>query len=60
MENRVKKCIKHEKIKSRRYVVLDIVTGCNSIYLVFDSALRFSKVFEQWEEDDEYYHISFK
>lgn len=40
-ENKFKKCVEHEKIKSRGSVVLYVVTRWNSTYLMLNSAFKF-------------------
>lgn len=60
LKNRFKKYIEWEKIRSRGYVVLDVVTRWNSTYLMLDNVFKFQKVFEQLEEVDEHYRNYFR
>ncbi|KAH9681179.1 BED-type domain-containing protein [Citrus sinensis] len=59
-ENRFKKCVEHEKIKSKGSVVLDVVTRWNFTCLMLSSAFKFRKAFERLEEEDEHYRNYFK
>ncbi|KAL5845422.1 hypothetical protein ACOSQ4_011380 [Xanthoceras sorbifolium] len=58
--DKFKKCVEHEKIHDKWFVVLDVCTRWNSTYLMLVSALKFVKAFEWMEEEDRHYHNYFK
>ncbi|XP_071917201.1 zinc finger BED domain-containing protein RICESLEEPER 2-like [Coffea arabica] len=49
-----KKCAEIEKIDCKRLLSLDVATRWNSTYLTLDSAHRFERAFERFEEQDPY------
>ncbi|XP_019179247.1 PREDICTED: zinc finger BED domain-containing protein RICESLEEPER 2-like [Ipomoea nil] len=50
-----KECIKLEKIQSKALLCLDVCTRWNSTYLMLDSAQKFERAFERFEEFDPHY-----
>ena len=48
-----------EKIKTKCLLSLDVPTRWNSIYLILDCALKFVRVFDRLEEEDEHYKLYF-
>ncbi|KAL5789171.1 hypothetical protein ACOSQ2_004059 [Xanthoceras sorbifolium] len=54
-----KKYVAHEKIEEKGFVVLDVSTRWNSIYLMLSSAVKLRKAFERLEEEDGHYMTYF-
>ncbi|KAL5786985.1 hypothetical protein ACOSP7_003934 [Xanthoceras sorbifolium] len=54
-----KKCVAHEKIEDKGFVVLDVPTRWNSTYLMLSSAVKLRKAFERLEEEDGHYMTYF-
>ncbi|XP_031097064.1 zinc finger BED domain-containing protein RICESLEEPER 2-like [Ipomoea triloba] len=50
-----KECIQMEKIQSKALLSLDVCTRWNSTYLMLDSAQKFERAFERFEELDPHY-----
>ncbi|KAF7807266.1 zinc finger BED domain-containing protein RICESLEEPER 2-like [Senna tora] len=57
---RFKDLVQKEKIDCKALVCLDIVTRWNSTYLMLEHALKFQKVFDRMEDDDDRYNAYFK
>ncbi|XP_071932945.1 zinc finger BED domain-containing protein RICESLEEPER 2-like [Coffea arabica] len=49
-----KECVEIEKIECKRLLCLDVSTRWNSTYLMLDTAQRFERAFERFEEQDPY------
>ncbi|XP_027124091.1 zinc finger BED domain-containing protein RICESLEEPER 2-like [Coffea arabica] len=49
-----KECVEIEKTECKRLLCLDVSTGWNSTYLMLDTAQRFERAFERFEEQDPY------
>ena len=52
-------CVDKEKIKAKCLLTLDVPTMWNSTYLMLDYALKFVRVFDRLEEEDENYKLYF-
>ena len=50
-----KSCVEKEKIESKRLLILDVCTRCNSTYLMLETACKFEKAFDRMDEEDEQY-----
>ncbi|KAF7812445.1 zinc finger BED domain-containing protein RICESLEEPER 2-like [Senna tora] len=57
---RFKDLVQKEKIDCKALVCLDIVTGWNSTYLMLEHALKFQKVFDRMEDEDDGYNEYFR
>ncbi|KAF7812598.1 zinc finger BED domain-containing protein RICESLEEPER 2-like [Senna tora] len=54
---RFKDLVQKEKIDCKALVCLDIVTRWNSTYLMLEHALKFQKVFDRMEDEDDGYNV---
>jgi hypothetical protein len=52
-----KKCAELEKVNTKAFLSLDVVTRWNSTYNMLKVAVAYEKVFERYAEDDPYYAI---
>ena len=52
-------CVDKEKIKAKCLLTLDVPTMWNSTYLMLDCVLKFVRVFDRLEEEDENYKLYF-
>ena len=52
-----KKCAELEKVNTKAFLALDVVTRWNSTYNMLKVAVAYEKVFERYAEDDPYYAI---
>jgi hypothetical protein len=52
-----KKCAELEKVNTKAFLCLDVVTRWNSTYNMLNAAVAYEKVFERYAEDDPYYTI---
>jgi len=52
-----KKCAELEKVDTKAFLCLDVVTRWNSTYAMLKVAVAYEKVFERYAEDDPYYAI---
>jgi hypothetical protein len=52
-----KKCVELEKVNTKAFFCLDVVTCCNSTYNMLNVAVAYKKVFERYVGDDPYYII---
>jgi hypothetical protein len=52
-----KKCAELEKVNTKAFLALDVVTRWNSTYNMLKVAVAYKKVFERYAEDDPYYAI---
>ncbi|CAN6253636.1 unnamed protein product [Urochloa humidicola] len=52
---RSKKCAELEKVNTKAFLFLDVVTRWNSTYKMLVAAVAYEKVFERYADDDPYY-----
>ncbi|KAF7841566.1 zinc finger BED domain-containing protein RICESLEEPER 1-like [Senna tora] len=57
---RFKDLVQKEKIDCKALVCLDIMTRWNSTYLMLEHALKFQKVFDRMEDEDDGYNAYFR
>ncbi|KAF7835255.1 zinc finger BED domain-containing protein RICESLEEPER 2-like [Senna tora] len=57
---RFKGFVEKEKIETKSLVSLDIATRWNSMYLMLEHAMKFEKVFERMEDDDDEFTSHFR
>lgn len=53
-------CVKLEHIEYEGQLCLDVATRWNSTYFMLEQALQFQKVFEQLEDDGNFFHLKFR
>ena len=54
---KIQVCVKVENIESKSLLCLDVCTRWNSTYLMLDSAQKFERAFERFEEYDSNFRI---
>ncbi|XP_057954073.1 zinc finger BED domain-containing protein RICESLEEPER 1-like [Malania oleifera] len=48
-----KECANEEKVNCKKHLCLDVPTRWNSIYMMLDTAQKFQKVFDRYDEKDQ-------
>ena len=50
-----KKCAKNERISCKSIVCLNVSTRWNSMYMMFETAIKFARAFVRLEDDEDAY-----